>query len=131
MKMKVDLQTIKPLGGIIILVLSALGIIMLFTVDFGVPDRYESLRETEYYARNADTMAELLDELCEHVFPAYPGEPHGALNEAGDKIIITAGEKDFEKVKALILRDFDESLFVFAPTITELSSRNLLVHVGD
>ena len=116
MKMKVNLQVIKPLGGILILLFSALGIIMLFTADLGVPVRYESLHETEYYAQNADTMSELLDELYENVFPALPGEPSGALNEAGDKIIITVGEEDFGKVKSVILRDFDESLFAFEPT---------------
>ena len=126
MKMKVNLQVIKPLGGILILIFSALGIIMLFTADLGVPKRYESLHETEYYARNADTMAELLDELYKNVFPALPGEPHGELNEAGDKIIITVGEKDFEKVKAVILRDFDESLFVFEQPIIAMSAYNLI-----
>ena len=115
MKMKVNLQYIKPLGGILILILSALGIIMLFTVDFGVPERYDSLRETSYYAQNADTMAELLKELQANVFPAFPGSPDGTLNETGDKIIITADKADYGKVKSLLLRDFDESLFVFEP----------------
>ena len=126
MKMKVNLQVIKPLGGILILIFSALGIIMLFTADLGVPEKYESLHETEYYAQNADTMAELLDELYKNVFTELPGEPHGELNEAGDKIIITAGEEDFEKVKAVILRDFDESLFVFEQPIIAMSAYNLI-----
>ena len=114
MKMKVNLEVIKPLGGIIILLISAMGIIMLFTTDLGVPKRYESLHETAYYRQSADTMAELLDELNKNVFPSLPGAPVGALNEEGDKIIITADKKELEKVSAVLMRDFDGSLFVFA-----------------
>ena len=107
------LKKIGPLGAAIILIVSALGLYMAFTADLGVPERYESLHSMEYYALSEDTMAQLLEELRENVFPRLDGILDSYLADGGKHIVIHTDRSNHDIVKAVILRDFDESLFEF------------------
>jgi len=106
-------KKVGPVGIILILVISAAGIILSYTADLGVPERYYSKQNTEYYAQNADTMNELLAELREFVFPSLDGITQSYLSEGGGVIVIFIDEINYNKVRAVILRDFDESFFEF------------------
>jgi len=106
-------KKVGPVGIILILVISAAGIFLSYTADLGVPQRYDSKHDTAYYTQNADTMTELLAELREFVFPALDGIVDSNLSEDGGHIVIHIDKSNYDKVRAVILRDFDESLFEF------------------
>jgi hypothetical protein len=111
--MQVDLKVLKPFGAILLLVCAVLVIIMALTADMGVPERYESRHDYEYYSQNAVTMGELLSELEENVFPRLDGILGSDIT--GDNLIrIRVDGDNFDKVAAVIKRDFDERLFLFA-----------------
>jgi len=106
-------KKIGMFGAVLFLILSAAGVILFFTADLGVPDRYESRHDTAYYAQNADTMAELLGELREFVYPNIEGITESYLSADGKSIIIRAESRNLNRVRVTILRDFDEELFIF------------------
>ena len=107
------LRKIGPFGAALILILSAVGIFMAFTADLGVPERYESRHDAAYYAQNADTMAELLAELREFVFPSLDGITDSYISRDSKHIVIHADSKSLGRVRAVIARDFSEELFIF------------------
>jgi len=107
------LKKVGPFGAALILILSAIGIFLSFTVDLGVPDRYVSRHDAAYYSQNADTMAELLTELRDNVFPTHEGIIDSSISPDGRHIIITVERGRVDRVRALIHRDFDEELFIF------------------
>ena len=107
------LKKIGTAGSVLILVLSAIGIYMSYTVDLGVPERYISRHDTAYYAQSSETMSELLEELRENVFPLIEGITESFISPDSGLIVIRAERASFDRVKALILRDFNESLFEF------------------
>ena len=72
---------------------------------------YEAPNSSEYYARSAETMEELLAEIDENVLPALEGVIGSEL--ADGKIIVKTTEQEFFKVRAAVLRYYDESLFEF------------------
>ena len=130
--MKIDLKALKPFGVILILVLSVLFVIACFTLDMKVPEKYESLHDTEYYKSSRENMEELLAELEANVFPkldgvedAYVEERAGqsekqsvdAENTADDHtaddyvIVIEAQKFKGDKIEAVLQRDFDPTLF--------------------
>ena len=107
------LKKIGPFGMALILILSAVGTYLAFTIDLGVPQRYLSLHDTEYYSSSAGTMAELLEELRENVFPSLEGITEAYVLPGGKLIRIRVTAEQYGRVRAAILRDFDESLFEF------------------
>jgi hypothetical protein len=108
------LKKIGPLGAAIVLIISAAGIFLAFTADLGVPERHSSRHDTAYYAQNAATMAELLSELREFVFPSLEGVTGAYVSPDGERIIIHVERARQARVRAAIVRDFDESLFEFS-----------------
>lgn len=111
--MHVDLKKLKPFGIILILGCTVLALIVCFTADMGVPERYVSIHNTEYYAQNSDTMAELINEMEENVFPNIEGIEDYYINEETNQLVLVINSEYYGKTKAVILRDFDESLFEF------------------
>lgn len=112
MKMRVDIAKIKPVGAIAIVVLSAVGIFMSFTVDLGVPERYTPRHDTAYYTQNAEAMAELLLEVQTDVLPRLDGVTDCYIAADGTRIVVEAEPGELDKVKAVLERDFGEGLFV-------------------
>jgi len=107
------LKKIGPFGAALILIISAVGIYLAFTVNLGVPERYESRHDMAYYTESAETMAELHSELIEFVFPGLEGITDSYISPE-DTLIIVCVEKEFlNRVSAVLIRDFDESLFRF------------------
>ena len=111
MKMRVNIAKIKPLGAVLIAVLGILGIIVCFTADLGVPAQYQSQHDTAYYSQNADTLAELLDEAREHVFPNLSGIVSAEVT--GGVVSVHVEARELDKARAVLQRDFGEGLFEF------------------
>ena len=109
------LKKIGPLGAALILILSIVGIVLAFTVDLGASTRYDSRHDEAYYTQNAGTMAELLAELHDEVFPAYGGITNSYVAPSGDRIIIHIGDADLEQQLRFTLRAFDQALFEIIP----------------
>ena len=107
----VDIKKLKPLGVVLILGLAVLAVIMCFTTDLGVPERYKSEHDAGYYSQSAETMAELLEEFRANVLPDLEGVTDCRLNDTGDRVVVTIEKQYFAKMRAVILRDFDSSLF--------------------
>jgi hypothetical protein len=110
--MQVDLKVLKPFGVILVLGCTVLMLIVCFTADMGVPETYVSIHDTDYYAQNAGTMAELKSELEEYVFPNLEGID-GAWVGSDNRLVIAIAAESYDRTRAVILRDFDESLFTF------------------
>jgi len=106
-------KKIKPVGIVMILLFSIVGTYMMFTFSFDIPPRYESIHTTDYYRQNAETIQELHTELQEFVFPSIDGILESSVLPDQRMILIHVSSEHHDKVKAIILRDFDEELFVF------------------
>jgi hypothetical protein len=109
----INLKKLKPIGAVLILLCAAVAVIMCFTVDLGVPDRYESAHDTVYYQTSPETMTELKNELTANVFPELNGIVSCVLNPDTGRLDITVDSAHYETVLAVITRDFDPSLFEF------------------
>ena len=107
----VDIKKLKPLGVALILICAVLAVIICVTADLGVPDRYVSAHDTEYYRTDRGTMQELLDEFRNNVLPGLQGVKECRLNDAGDRVEVTIEGRYYARMRAVILRDFDASLF--------------------
>ena len=107
-------KKIGPLGMVMILLFSAVGTFMLFSADLGAPPRYDSRHTAEYYGQSAETMEELHEELRIYVFPSIEGILESSVLPDGRQILIRTSPEHYDRVKAAILRDFDEALFEFA-----------------
>jgi hypothetical protein len=107
------LKKIGPLGSALIIFLSAIGIALAFTFDFGVPERYESQYDTAYYIQSVETMEELHEELKTFVFPALGGIVNSNLSADSNRIVIYIETAYYDRTIAALLRDFDGILFEF------------------
>jgi hypothetical protein len=108
--MQVNMKVIKPAGAVFILILSAAATVMLFTVKLDVPSRHEPKHGTEFYARNPH---ELLAELEGLALPHYGIDAALEITADGARVLVMMDRGNYDRGKALILRDFDESLLEF------------------
>jgi hypothetical protein len=109
--MQVDLKNLKPLGIVLILLTAVLMLVVCFTADLGVPERYEPEHNTAYYSQSPETMEELCREIEEHVLPEIEEAKDCRYDGDIDKIVVTAENGEADKVRLLLKRSFDESLF--------------------
>ena len=111
--MQVDLKKLKPIGIVVILGAAVLALILCFTADMGIPPKYESLHDAEYYLQSEETMNELISELEENVFPGLEGITSYGYDPTSGKLRITIERGSYGRVEQVLLRDFDERLFEF------------------
>lgn len=109
--MQVDLKKLKPMGIILILGCSILALIICFTADMGVPEKYDSVHESEYYRQSEETLKELIAELEEFVFPKLTGIKSYSINTDTMKIDIVTEPEHLKKVRPVLERDFGTELF--------------------
>ena len=109
--MQVDLKKLKPLGVVLVLLTAVLMLVVCFTADLGVPERYEPEHDTAYYARSPETMEELSDEIEKNVLPDIEEAESCRYDSSTGKVVVTAKDGEAEKVRLLLKRSFDESLF--------------------
>ena len=109
--MQVDLKKLKPLGIVLILGCSILALIVCFTADMGVPERYDSLHEAVYYRQSEETLTELVSELEEFVFPRLTGIEGYSINTDTMKVDVITDPDYTNKVRLVLERDFGTELF--------------------
>ena len=108
--MQVNLQKIKPIGVVLILGFSLLALILMFTADMGVPEKFVPEHETEYYLETPEHLNELLDELEERLFPEFEDIEYYA-NAETMKIVVKGEGKTIKRLEQVLLRDLDERLY--------------------
>ncbi|MBR4232408.1 MAG: hypothetical protein IKR95_04285 [Oscillospiraceae bacterium] len=111
--MQVDLKKLKPIGIVVILGAAVLALIVCFTADMGIPPKYESVHDADYYLQSEDTMNELAAELEENVFPKLEGIASYGYDPGSGKLRITVEKQMLGRVEQVLLRDFDARLFEF------------------
>lgn len=108
--MQVNLQKIKPIGVVLILGFSILALILMFTADMGVPEKFVPEHETEYYLESPGHLEELLGELEERLFPEFEDIDYYA-NAESMKIVVKCEGKAAKRIEQVLLRDLDERLY--------------------
>ena len=104
-------KKITPFGMAFFLFLFVVFMVVSFMSGIEPVKDYEAPNTSEYYAQNEETLAELYAEIGENVLPYLDGVEDSEI--ADGKITITTTEKEFFKVRAAVLRYYDESLFEF------------------
>jgi hypothetical protein len=109
--MQVDLKKIKPIGVVLILGCSILALIMCFTVDLGIPERYYPEHDTDYYTQSSENLRELAEEAEENVLPQLEGVSDCYADFESMTVVVVTDSENSEKVLAVLERDFGKGLF--------------------
>lgn len=109
--MQVDLKKIKPLGIVLILGCSLLALIMCFTVDMGIPERYTPAHDGDYYRESTAHLEELIAEMKENVLPQLSGISDCYPDTETMTAVVITDRKNSGKVLAVLERDFGQGLF--------------------
>ncbi|NCB50465.1 MAG: hypothetical protein EOM54_01100 [Clostridia bacterium] len=100
---------LKPAGCALVLIITALVMIMLFTSGKDPVEGYAAPQTSEYYAGHTE---ELKAELEQNFFPRITGVGDCEITDEGKLRIILTGE-DFAVARSAILRYYDDTLFEF------------------
>lgn len=101
---------LKPGGCALVLFITALAMILLFTSGNDPIKGYVPPQTSEYYSEHPE---ELLAELEQNVFPELSGVRSCEITEDG-KLFITLTGDDYAVARSAILKYYDAALFEFA-----------------
>ena len=104
-------KKIGPIGIAFFLFLFVVFLVVCFMTGIEPVKDYEAPNTSEYYAQSEETLAELHAEIDENVLPNLDGVVGSEISDG--KIVVTTTEQEFFKVRAAVLRYYDESLFEF------------------
>lgn len=97
-----------PVGGVFVLLLSALMVVYCFTAGANPVPGYTPPHDSDYYAQHLDELAQ---ELNANFLPVLDETAHA---EAGDgTVTVTASEKEYVPVRGAVLKFYDAALFTF------------------
>lgn len=106
---------VKKIGGFGIVFFLALFVFFLIWCFTSKPDNpiegYEPPHDSEYYAQNAATLAELQSELEENVLPRLEGIVSDKLENG--VIVILIDKNSFFDSRSVILKYYNETFFRF------------------
>lgn len=99
---------LKPGGCILVLLLTAIAMLYLFTSGRDPIKGYSPPQSSEYYAQHPEELAR---ELTDNVLPLLSGAESAEVS--GGRVAVTLTGEDYAVARAAILRYYDQSLFEF------------------
>lgn len=97
-----------PVGGIFVLLLSALMVVYCFTAGANPVPGYVPPHDSTYYAEHLDELAQ---ELNANFLPVLDETAHAEVRDG--TVTVTASEKEYVPVRGAVLKFYDAALFTF------------------
>ena len=97
-----------PVGGVFVLLLSALMGVFCFTAGANPVPGYTPPHDSDYYAQHLDELAQ---ELNTNFLPVLDETAHAEVSDG--TVTVTASEKEYVPVRGAVLKFYDAALFTF------------------
>ena len=96
------------MGGVFVLLLSALMVVFCFTAGANPVPGYTPPHDSTYYAGHLDELAQ---ELNTNFLPVLDETAHAEAD--GGTVTVTASAKEYVPVRGAVLKFYDAALFTF------------------